>query len=453
MYGCHIKIAKNGQRRTGAYRFLASSTRAFRDSVLGTQGVLIFDEVGNVRYCNPLAAKIFGCSQLRLVGRPISALLPDLPLSSQETIERIGPATPSDGAGCWQAVRGFDPSGQAFPLEICIERPRPGKSQHHLLLRLRPIVRQRGPEDAMARLQHIAEATKHAVMISTTSGIITYVNPAFERLTGFRSEELRGEDAAIFNAGAHDQRNFEYDDLWSVLREDKNGKEFPHSFVNQKKNGEFFFMEQSIRPFVTANGAVTHYIFTGRDISQRVLALHHLAQKANHDGLTGLSNRTLFLDRLHQAFSQASRRKDRFALLYFDLDELKEVNDTYGHAAGDELLRVTALHLRQSVREVDTVARLGGDEFALILPDAKQREDVEKVVEKILDVFREGAIWENKHLAIRASIGASLYPANGDSCEQLIQRADKAMYQQKIAGGNGVCFAGSETETSANSDC
>lgn len=210
-------------------------------------------------------------------------------------------------------------------------------------------------------------------------------------------------------------------------------------------------MEQLIRPFVAANGSVTHYIFTGRDISQRIQALHHLAQKANHDGLTGLSNRMLFLDRLHQAFSQASRRQDRFALLYVDLDELKEVNDTYGHAAGDELLRVTAIHLRQSVREADTVARLGGDEFALILPDAKKREDVEKVVEKILDIFREGALWETKHLAIRASIGASLYPENGDNCEQLIQRADKAMYQQKIAGGNGVCFAVVETEISTNS--
>jgi len=450
MHDCHIKTARNGQRRMGIHRFAASSARTLPDTCLSAQGLLILDGLGNVRYCNPLAAKIFGSSQLRLVGRSISVLLPDLPLSSQEIIKSVRPATASNEAKCWQAVRGFDPSGQAFPLEICIEKPRPGKSQQHLL-HLRPVVRQRSPEDAMARLQQVAEATKHAMMISTTSGIITYVNPAFERLTGFRNEELRGLDAAIFNAGTHNQRNFEYDDLWSVSHEDGNGKEFPRSFVNQKKNGEFFFMEQLIRPFVAANGTVTHYIFTGRDISQRVQALHHLAQKANHDWLTGLSNRMLFLDRLHQAFSQASRRKDRFALLYVDLDGLKEVNDTYGHAAGDELLRVTATHLRQSVREADTVARLGGDEFALILPDAKKRGDVETVVDKILDVFREGAVWETKHLAIRASIGACLYPENGDNCEQLIQRADKAMYQRKIAGGNGVFFAAADAEPAVNS--
>jgi diguanylate cyclase (GGDEF)-like protein len=207
-----------------------------------------------------------------------------------------------------------------------------------------------------------------------------------------------------------------------------------------KKSGELFFIEQIIRPFVAPDGSTTHYVWTGRDISQRVSALRQLAQQANHDDLTGLSNRNLFMDRLSQAFSQASRRKDRFALLYVDLDEFKEVNDRQGHAAGDELLRTAARRLRQSVREVDTVARLGGDEFALILPDAKQREDVEKVAQKILQAFQVPVIWQNKLLLIRASIGASLYPENADSCEQLLHHADHAMYQQKIGGGNGVSF-------------
>lgn len=160
MHDCRIKTARNGQRRTGAHRFSASSARIFHDTLLSTQGILILDELGNVRYGNPLAAKIFGYSQPRLVGRPISALLPDLPLPSQEIIESIRPPTPSNGGECWQAVRGFDPSGHAFPLEICIERPRPGKSQQHLL-RLRPVIRERRPEDAMARLTPPASCRGH----------------------------------------------------------------------------------------------------------------------------------------------------------------------------------------------------------------------------------------------------------------------------------------------------
>ena len=294
----------------------------------------------------------------------------------------------------------------------------------------------------MARLQLLAALSENAVMIASTTGTITYINPAFESLTGFSSAELRGQNAAIFNAGAHNQRLFDYDDLWSALCEGQESKEFPHCFVNRKKNGEFFFMEQTIRPFVAPDGTITHYVLTGRDISERVLAIRHLAQQANHDHLTGLSNRNLFMDRLSQAFSQASRRNDRFALLYIDLDDFKEVNDKQGHTAGDELLRTAAMRLRQSVREVDTVARLGGDEFALILPDAKKREDVEKVARKIFQAFRDPVIWQDEPLAIRASIGASLYPDNADNCEQLIQHADKAMYEQKVAGGNGISFFG-----------
>ena len=295
-------------------------------------------------------------------------------------------------------------------------------------------------DDPMSRLQSAAENSENAVMIASNTGRITYINPAFEALTGFSSKEVCGQNAAIFNAETHDQHLLEHDELWLTLNPGQNSKEFPRCFINRKKSGELFFIEQIIRPFVALDGSTTHYVWTGRDISQRVSALRQLAQQANHDDLTGLSNRNLFMDRLSQAFSQASRRKDRFALLYVDLDEFKEVNDRQGHAAGDELLRTAARRLRQSVREVDTVARLGGDEFALILPDAKQREDVEKVTQKILQAFQIPVMWQGKLLVIRASIGASLYPENADSCEQLLHHADHAMYQQKIAGGNGVSF-------------
>lgn len=297
-------------------------------------------------------------------------------------------------------------------------------------------------EDPMARLQRLSAASENAVMIASATGLITYVNRAFENLTGFCSAELCGQNAKIFNAGAHDQRLFNYDDLWSAFCAGQDNKEFPNCFIHQKKTGDFYCMEQIIRPFVAPDGSITHYVFTGRDISERVLALRQLTQQANHDNLTGLSNRSLFLDRLSQAFSQASRRNDRFALLYVDLDGLKKVNDNHGHAAGDELLRSAATRLRQSVREVDTVARLGGDEFALILPDAKKHEDVEKVITKIFQAFQAPVIWQNKQLAIRASIGVSLYPDHADNCEQLIHRADKAMYERKTAGGNGCSFSG-----------
>lgn len=292
--------------------------------------------------------------------------------------------------------------------------------------------------EPMTYLEQLAAVSENAVMITTAAGCITYINPVFEALTGYGNKEICGQDASLFHAGEPDQRLFDYDDIWSALSKSQESGDFPKCFIHRKKNGEFFFIEQVTRPFIAPDGSITHYILTGRDISERINTLHQLARQANHDDLTGLSNRNLFMDRLSQAFNQAARRNDRFAMLYIDLDGFKKINDSLGHAAGDELLRAVATRLRQSVREVDTVARLGGDEFALILPDAKHREDVETVVGKILQAFQEPVIWQQASLAIRASIGASLYPENANSCEQLLQHADKAMYQQKKAGGNGV---------------
>lgn len=292
--------------------------------------------------------------------------------------------------------------------------------------------------EQMAYLQQLAAVSENAVMITSVTGRITYINPVFETLTGYENKEIHGQDASLFNAVEPDQRHFDYDDIWSVLSKNQENNEFPKCFVHRKKNGDFFFMEQVTRPFVAPDGSITHYILTGRDISERIHTLRQLAQKANHDDLTGLSNRNLFMDRLNQAFNQASRRNDRFAVLYIDLDNFKEINDIQGHAAGDEILRAVATRLRQSVREVDTVARLGGDEFALILPGAKHRQNVETVVGKILHAFQAPVIWQHASLTIHASIGASLYPENAHNCEQLLQHADKAMYQQKMAGGNGL---------------
>jgi diguanylate cyclase (GGDEF)-like protein len=157
---------------------------------------------------------------------------------------------------------------------------------------------------------------------------------------------------------------------------------------------------------------------------------------AYHDALTGLPNRTLFQDRLDQALVQARRRSERVGVLFVDLDGFKAVNDTWGHQAGDALLQEVSSRLQTCVRESDTVARRGGDEFCVVLTNLAHADDATLVARKILQRLTQLIVVEGRQIQISASVGISLYPADGTSAEVLVQNADLAMYKAKRQGKN-----------------
>lgn len=289
--------------------------------------------------------------------------------------------------------------------------------------------------DDFQRLLQVAGADTDAVMITDASGLIEYVNPAFEAMTGYSSEEVAGRSAGVVKSGLHGA-SF-YAGMWASLQA---GRRFRALFANRRKNGEIFHEEKAIRPFVDAQGVVRHFVSSGRDVSERIRTLLNLEHQAYYDSLTGLPNRQLFMDRLGRSIIQASRREGNFTLLFMDLDEFKAINDTFGHAVGDDMLRTAALRLRQCVRDEDTVARLGGDEFAVILAGITRHEDIERVSGKIRDALFQGACFGNRHINIRASIGACRYPFDGESEAHLLRNADMAMYLRKTSGGNGCSF-------------
>ena len=162
-------------------------------------------------------------------------------------------------------------------------------------------------------------------------------------------------------------------------------------------------------------------------------SMNHLA---HHDPLTGLPNRRLFLDRLDQAVARTQRNRQILALLFLDLDRFKAINDTLGHEEGDRLLKLVAVRLRASTRASDTVARLGGDEFAVILPEVDRIEDVIRFAEKIFHMLAATFDLAGRHTEVTASMGISLYPADGQDAETLLRNADAAMYRAKQHGGN-----------------
>ena len=290
---------------------------------------------------------------------------------------------------------------------------------------------------AFEGIESVAERSADAIVITNAVGVIEFVNPAFEAMTGFTRTEAVGLTPAILKSGRLGA-DF-YRDLWATIRA---GKVFRGMFANRRKNGQLFREDEVIIPFVDAAGLITHFVSAGTEASARVGSIDRLMHQATHDSLTDLPNRSLFLDRLSQALKYAARRSEGFTLAIADIDRFKTVNDTLGHAAGDAVLQAVALRLQQYVREVDTVARLGGDEFGVILVDVGDSASASKAFEKIVMAFQTPVRAEGRAVHVTLSIGACMFPSGADTATSLLKRADATMYAAKRAGGNAYFFFG-----------
>lgn len=191
----------------------------------------------------------------------------------------------------------------------------------------------------------------------------------------------------------------------------------------------------SLVPLGDEDGQVTKLLGYSQDVTEQKTSEQQLMHRAEHDSLTDLPNRGLFMDRLRSGIARAKRNNKPLALLFVDLDDFKPVNDVHGHQTGDRLLRVVAQRLMAAVREVDTVARVGGDEFAVILEAITDADDATAVAEKITECIGEPFSIDSHTLRIGASTGIAIYPGDGEGVSTLLQHADAQMYRAKRAGG------------------
>lgn len=324
---------------------------------------------------------------------------------------------------------GDDAQLDGSPIDVEIQcSTLPDDSEQRSLIFLRKI----GADADMQKLRMLAQAvmqTDDAVTITSDKGVIQFVNPAFERDTGYSSAEVVGQTPAIMKSGAHPPEFFA--GLWKTIR---SGKVFHGVFTNRHKNGELYYQEKLITPIFGEAGKITHFVSTGHDVTARVLAESQMAYLANYDSLTKLPNRRLFMDRLSQAMLRCQRDAACFALLFIDLDRFKVINDTLGHSIGDRVLEKVAERLRAAVREEDTVARLGGDEFIVILEGIGAPADSLRVAEAIIAAFAPPFDIEDRVLYLGVSIGISTYPDDGEDAESLVKRADIAMFHAKASG-------------------
>lgn len=285
-------------------------------------------------------------------------------------------------------------------------------------------------------LVRAVEQTDDAVMITRADGIIEYVNPSFERITGYRAGEIVGRSPSMLASGMHPPAF--YSELWHTIGA---GESFRSVFTNRRSSGELYYEEKTISPIRGADATISHFVATGKDVTARIAAERRLEYLANYDALTGLPNRSLLRDRLTQAIQRAHRQTKAVAVQFVDLDRFKLINDTLGHNTGDRVLIEAASRLRQCLRATDTVARLGGDEFILIQEDVDSPDVVEQVARKVLEAFAPRfPVAPPQGLFVSVSIGLALYPMDGLTPDELLMRADLAMYRAKEAGRNSFRF-------------
>ncbi|MCQ8182596.1 EAL domain-containing protein [Methylomonas sp. SURF-1] len=282
----------------------------------------------------------------------------------------------------------------------------------------------------------------NAILITDAKAQILKINRVFSEVMGYKPDEVIGRKPNVFKSGHHGKRF--YQDLWSSLK--REGK-WQGEIWDRRKDGELVPLWQNISAVRDSEGRVIRYISVFYDLSEQKQNAEHIHYLAYYDALTDLPNRQHFQERCEHSLERARRDQQTLALLFLDLDRFKHVNDSLGHPVGDELLRMAAQRLKDSLRHGDTVARLGGDEFIILLENHPSISDTEKVAAKILQALAQPFSVHGHKLEIGTSIGISLYPDDGEDYTTLIKHADLAMYQAKERGrGNFQFFEAHLTE-------
>jgi len=285
------------------------------------------------------------------------------------------------------------------------------------------------------KLASALRQTADAVVITDREGVIEYVNPAYEAVTGHTSAEAVGNMPSLVKSGHHDQRFYQH--LWETILA---GEVYSEVFVNRRKDGSVYYEAKTITPLKDGRGRITHFISTGKDITEQMQTQEKLHFMAHHDALTHLPNRVLFLDRVEQALARARWHDRLVALMFLDLDRFKTINDSLGHDFGDRLLAQIGERLQEGIRDRDTVARFGGDEFVVLLDDIASEDDVAQLAERVLDLLAPPFVIDERELHITASIGISCFPNDGADPKTLMRHADVAMYRAKDLGRNTYKF-------------
>ncbi|SNS97126.1 PAS domain S-box-containing protein/diguanylate cyclase (GGDEF) domain-containing protein [Noviherbaspirillum humi] len=290
-------------------------------------------------------------------------------------------------------------------------------------------------EEALQLAAMVYQHSAEAMMVTDADNVIVAVNPAFTTLTGYSAIEAIGRNPSMLRSGKQDKAFYEA--MWDSL---KNTGSWRGRIHNRRKNGDELVEQVTINTIRNEDGEICRYVALFADITEKTRFDERMWRQANFDTLTQLPNRRMSLDRLEHDIMRARRTDKAIALLFIDIDNFKEVNDTFGHQMGDALLVEASHRIMSCVRSTDTVARFGGDEFTIVMSDLDETERVQEVAQQIIARLSAPFKLADEKLYTSASIGITLFPNDAHDAETLLKNADQAMYEAKSSGRNRYCF-------------
>jgi diguanylate cyclase (GGDEF)-like protein/PAS domain S-box-containing protein len=322
------------------------------------------------------------------------------------------------------------------------------------LIILRDITERKQNELRLLQLHKAVEQSPVSVVLTDIKGNIEYINPYFSHISGYTLNEVIGENPRILQSGNMPPEI--YDEMWETIR---SGKTWRGELLNKKKNGEYYWEVEVIAPVIDADGIIVNYIAIKEDVTAKKesdaklreayirleeqmkeiqVLQDELREQAIRDPLTKLHNRHYLKETLSRELSRAMRERYPISFLLLDIDHFKRVNDTYGHAAGDVVLRELSDHLAEFTRTGDIVCRYGGEEFLVAFPNTKEG-DAFFIADRLRESIQGTPIYVEHHaISITISAGISEFPTHGQYEAQILENADKALYHAKHNGRNQV---------------
>lgn len=306
------------------------------------------------------------------------------------------------------------------------------------------LVRRQRQDRSIETLSSALAQSPNSVIITDLNANIEYVNPAFERTSGYQLQEVFGKNPKILASGK--TPDTVYEEMWERLRQ---GLTWQGELLNCRKDGSEFYEQVLIYPLRDRQGQIINYISHKEDISAQKTDKAIIQQLSFYDQVTDLPNRTLLQEQFERALDRVSAQKEPLTLIWLDLDNFKAINDVLGHAAGDLLLRQVADRIRAQLREQDILSRLSGDGFVLVIPGMGQDAAAVKASE-LLQALEPPMLLRDQEISISASLGIALYPNDASSLEGMLSCAEAAMYQVKQQGRNNFRFFAPEMQANSS---
>ena len=483
VYSSHYAIARDGFTRQVLCMEIDVTGRKVDEESLRREGLnfrQLFERStdaivllrGNVVIdANPAALRLFGCSERnQLLDHTLLDFSPEQQPGGGSSLLReadIAARTFIEGNEQfeWQYKR-LD--GEQFFAEVLLTSV---ALDHEYLAYavIRDISARRAAQQTLRMAAQVFDKSRDAILIADRSHRVLAVNEAFGNTTGYLPGDVLGREVPNLRGGPHDAGL--YEQIWQYVDDHDH---WEGEIFAERANHEVFPVHVALTAIRGADGAIDSYIVILTDITHRRQLEEHTRHLAEHDFLTDLPNRVLFLDRLHQALATARRRRTSVALMFIDLDRFKQINDSLGHQAGDAVLKELALRMTRCVRTVDTVSRHGGDEFVVILADIRGADQAAHVAVTLMQAMAQpmlishpqgptpgtatdgqgplpqatppaaleppGSVLRRDEVQVSASIGIAMFPGDGDDADTLLQHADIAMYHAKQAGRNALQF-------------